>query len=163
MKSLPFVFALLLMASCTTQKKVAKFIKKNPELVRTVTKTVKDTVTQTITVELPGDTAFYVFEKIKLDTVFIESDEDNNVLAEFFGEPAIGDCPPEIKKVYVEVQSKPDTVIITEEIPIEVKVPFETVVIQPISKWQSIMMKAAWVTLPLSLLLLFFLVRRRKQ
>ena len=154
---------LILFVSCSPQKRIARIVEKNPELVVTETVTELDTIVVPVAVKMPGDTTYILATETQLDTVyqFVNEAQDTEVLLEWLG---IGEhTDPVIEGAKIEVRTIEKIVRDTIEVPIECEVEVERVVVKPLSFWDKLLIKAGWFAIPLGVLLLIFLFRKRKQ
>ena len=102
----------LALAACSPQKKLAKLLAKYPELARTDTITIRDTIT------IPGDTIRAT--EILRDTIRIENDRQVIRVVRI---PTGGPCDTVPVNLEVEGIVKPDTVFYSVEVPMERLVP----------------------------------------
>ena len=97
-----FIITVLLLASCSPQRRLHRLVKKHPELTKI------DTIKTIDTVIVPGPKVDTVFSsEVLKDTVTITKEKLQIKLVE------VNDT------IYLDAEVKPDTVIITKEIPIQ--------------------------------------------
>ncbi len=124
----------LLFASCSPQKRLHRLVTKHPELTRIDTIKIQDSVF------VPGTKVDTVFRSSLLhDTVSITQEKLQIKLIE------------KNDTVYLNAEVKPDTIIVTKEIPVQ-----KIVHIEPEKWW----VKWWWVIVVLGVIVLFMLFRR---
>lgn len=110
MRSLILFFSVFILIGCSPQKKLARLIKKHPELVTT------DTVIDTIPIVVPGikvDTTFKtVFSK---DTTYIYKDK---LVIKYFNDGKTTTIDAEVK---TDTIYKPVPVVVNKVVPFETK------------------------------------------
>jgi len=121
MKTLLFILALALLASCSPQKRLARLVKNNPELVST------DTVFKQVPVYMPAVSTDTVFQ-FSTDTITLEK---GRLRVDVIMDPVT-------KKIYVRGECRADTVYVNVPVEIITVNPVETVKIRKPSFWQKI-------------------------
>ena len=126
MRNFIFILSILFLFSCSPQKRLNRIVRKHPELVKTDTIVVRDTIRDTISVTT---------ELVKLDTIFSLSEihdtititKDNLTIRYYYD--TVHD------KVYISGEC--DTIFL--EVPyekiVEYKVPCESIVVEENIKW----------------------------
>lgn len=136
-----YLLIILLLASCTPQKRLARLVKKNPELIRIDTVTVTDTFT-VITPRTQIDT-FYSIKQL-IDTVRLEK-ENLRVLTY-------------LKNDTVYLDAECDTLVI-EKIR-TVKVPTKTIEVKKDSFWDSRWFRFLFIVIFVALLVKYLLSKQ---
>lgn len=132
------IFSLCLLAfSCNPERRISRIIKKHPELLVKDTLVIQDT---TITKGTIVDSLFY----FPGDTVIIR---DSILTIKYF-------YNKETQKHFIEGKVKPDTIYKT------IKVPYEKVVVKPLTWWQE--NKDLMVLIALVSLILFVLWKKNR-
>ena len=112
MRTAPILLLCLALVACSPQKKLAKLLAKYPELARTDTITIRDTI------HVPGDTIRAT--EILRDTIRIENERQVIRVVRI---PSGGPCDTVPVNLEVEGVVKPDTVFYSVEVPVERLVP----------------------------------------
>jgi hypothetical protein len=136
-----YLIIILLLASCTPQKRLARLVKKNPELIRVDTVTVTDTFT-IITPRTQIDT-FYSIKQL-IDTVRLEK-ENLRILTY-------------LKNDTIYLDAECDTLVV-EKIR-TVKVPTKTIEVKDESFWQSRWFKFLFIVIFVALLIRYLLSKQ---
>jgi len=136
-----YLLIILLMASCTPQKRLAKLVKKHPELVRVDTITVVDTFT-VVTPRTHIDT-FYSIKQL-IDTVRLEK-ENLRVITY-------------LKNDTIYLDAECDTIVI-EKIR-TVKVPTKTIEVKKENFWQSRWFRFLFIVIFVALLIRYLLSKQ---
>jgi len=133
-----YLLIVLLLASCTPQKRLARLVKKHPELIRVDTVTVTDTFI-VITPRTQIDT-FYSIKQL-IDTVVVSKD---NLTVKTY-----------LKNDTIYLDAKCDTIVI-EKIR-EVKVPVQKIEVKEIPFWESKWFRFLFILIFVVLILRFLL------
>ena len=136
-----YLLIALLLFSCTPQKRLARLVKKHPELIRVDTVTVTDTFT-VITPRTQIDT-FYSIKQL-IDTVRLEK-ENLRVLTY-------------LKNDTIYLDAKCDTIVI-EKVR-TVKVPTKTVEVKDEGFWQSRWFRFLFIVIFVALLIRYLLSKQ---
>lgn len=103
MKQLFYITALLLLFSCAPQKRLARLIKKHPELQEMQTVIITDTIKDTIVVSIPGVSVVDTFtDQQIIDTVYIDTNQLHVTIWRDTVTKQIvvkGNCDPIVKRV----------------------------------------------------------------
>lgn len=136
-----YLLIILLLTSCTPQKRLARLVKKNPELIRVDTVTVTDTFT-VITLRTHIDT-FYSIKQL-IDTVRLEK-ENLRVLTY-------------LKNDTIYLDAECDTLVI-EKIR-TVKVPTKTIEVKKENFWDSRWFRFLFIVIFVALLIRYLLSKQ---
>lgn len=136
-----YLLIILLLASCTPQKRLARLVKKNPQLIRVDTVTVTDTFI-VITPRTQIDT-FYSIKQL-IDTVIVSKD---NLTVKTY-----------LKNDTVYLDAECDTIVI-EKIR-TVKVPAKTIEVKKENFWEDRWFKFLFIVIFVALLIRWLLSKQ---